>query len=121
MPADGTGATSYESRDFDTSPFFGQPWGEPPPATTYISVVPRAKHNGAARIYCICYIDDDGLKIKTLCHSKMKEGAVRRCYFDLRSIRQLRAWPALPSNQLSRASADLQSVGAGKGNTLAIA
>jgi hypothetical protein len=41
-------------------------------------VVPRAKHNGAARIYCIGYIDDDGLKIKTLCHSKMKEGAVRR-------------------------------------------
>ena len=25
-------------------------------------------------------------KIKTLCHSKMKEGAVRRCYFDLRLI-----------------------------------
>ena len=35
---------------------------------------------------CVGYIDDDGLKIKTLCHSKMKEGAVRRCYFDLRSI-----------------------------------
>ena len=28
----------------------------------------------------------DPKKIKTLCHSKMKEGAVRRCYFDLRLI-----------------------------------
>ena len=52
VPADGTGAASYESGDFDTSPFFGQPSGEPRPASTFLSVVPRAKHNGAARIYC---------------------------------------------------------------------
>jgi hypothetical protein len=53
VPADGTGAASYETGDFDTPPFFGQPSGEPPPTTSYVSVVPRAKHNGAARIYCV--------------------------------------------------------------------
>jgi hypothetical protein len=81
-------------------PFFGQLAGEPRPASSHVSVVPRAKHNGAARIYCAIDVavvvlapsDDDGCsggdpkKIKTLCHSKMKEGAVRRCYFDLRLI-----------------------------------
>ena len=32
--------------------FFGQLSGEPRPASFCVSVVPRAKHNGAARIYC---------------------------------------------------------------------
>jgi hypothetical protein len=52
VPADGTGAASYESGDFDTSPFFGELSSEPRPASSYVFVVPRAKHNSAARIYC---------------------------------------------------------------------
>ena len=52
MPAGSTGAANYDSGDFGTSPFFGQLSGKTRPASTYVPVVPRAKHNGAARIYC---------------------------------------------------------------------
>ena len=86
VPADGTGAASYESGDFDTSPFLGSPGASRrPPLPMYLWY--REQSTMVQReSYCIGSIDDDGLKIKRLCHSKVKEGAVRRCYFDLRSI-----------------------------------
>jgi hypothetical protein len=61
--------------------------------------------------------------MKTLCHSKMKEGAVRRCfYFDLRLISSTSSVARASFKQLSRgshSSADLQSlqcVRAGRGS-----
>jgi len=52
VPADGTGAANYESGDFGTSPFFlgSSQASRGPPVSVYLWL-PRAKHNGAARIY----------------------------------------------------------------------
>jgi hypothetical protein len=46
----GTGAASYESGDFGTSPFFAQLKGKPRPAGTCLAVLALAKHKGTSRL-----------------------------------------------------------------------
>ena len=99
VPADGTGAASCESGDFSTSPFF--------------LVSSQASRGPPVHMYLWC--------------REQSTMAVRRLpsfYFDLRLISSTSSRPALPSIQLSpgsHSSADLQSVRAGKGTTLAVA
>jgi hypothetical protein len=50
VPADGTSAANYESGDFGTSPFFGQLSGKHLPTSSYVTVVPRSKHNRGREI-----------------------------------------------------------------------